>query len=307
VFTNADQRLAAVAAENHSVFTTRHAREAGLSHGQIDHRVRCSWIHLYDGVYRTAGASPTWKGALLAACWTASPPCAISHRSAAALYELPGGRGDLIELTCKRWLRTRRPGLVAHESTRLATLDIRQVDGIPVMRPELVVLELAGWQSRPSYIEAVVHAARRKRLLTYESTKEVFDRHARRGLRGVRALRTVLDQWDPGRRPTESEMETLLLQKLRDGGCPEPIPQFEIVDGRGLFIARVDAAFPAWKIAIDYASKQEHSDEFQLARDARRRNQIVAAGWRHISARHGDLTAGAHELLDAIAAASRSA
>ena len=117
----------------------------------------------------------------------------------------------------------------------------------------------------------------------------------------------MLDQWDPGQRATESEMETLLLQKLRDGGCPEPIPQFEIVDGHGFVIARVDAALPAWKIAIDYDSKQEHSDEFQLARDARRRNQIVAAGWRHVSARHGDLKSGGLELLHAIDAMSRIA
>jgi hypothetical protein len=307
VFDEADQRLAAFAAEHHSVFTRADARVAGLSHGQIDRRAADIWVQIHEGVYRMPGTSPTWKSSLLGACWAATPPRALSHRSAAAIYELPGGRTDLIELTCRRWLRARRSGIVVHESSRIDETDIQEVDGLPTMRPERVILELAGLRPSPRYIEAVIHAARRKRLITFESTNEVFNRHARRGVRGVRALRTVLDQWDPAQRATESEMETRLLQVLRDGGLPEPIPQFEITDGRGLFIARVDVALPAWKIAIDYDSKQEHSDEFQLARDARRRNQIVAAGWRHISARHGDLKSGGHELLAAIDGTSRSA
>ena len=152
-----------------------------------------------------------------------------------------------------------------------------------------------------------MQAARRKRLITFESTREMLDRHARRGLRGVRSLRTVLDAWDPSRSPTESEMETLLLRLLVDAGYSEAVPQLEIVDTSGNFVARVDIALPSWNIAVDYDSKQEHSDEFQLARDARRRNRIVAAGWRHISARHGDLRSGGGELLDAIDAIARSA
>jgi very-short-patch-repair endonuclease len=197
--------------------------------------------------------------------------------------------------------------LVVHESTRIDESDIELVDGIPVMRPERVVLELAGLRPYPRYVEAVIQAARRKRLISYESTVAVFNRHARRGLRGVTALRTVLEQWDPSQRATESNMETLLLQILRDGGHPNAIPQFEITDDRGFVVARVDMALPEWLIAVEYDSKQEHSDEFQLARDARRRNSVVAAGWRLLSARHGDLKSGGLELLAAIDSTRRSA
>jgi very-short-patch-repair endonuclease len=117
----------------------------------------------------------------------------------------------------------------------------------------------------------------------------------------------VLDEWNPSLRPTESEMETLLLQLIADGGYPAPNTQFEIADRLGNFVARVDLALPAWRIAVEYDSKQEHSDEFQLARDARRRNRIVAAGWRLITARHGDLTSGGGDLLHAIDTIARGA
>ena len=124
----------------------------------------------------------------------------------------------------------------------------------------------------------MIQAARRKRLITYESTRAVFDRHARRGLKGVRALREALERWDPASRPTESEMETLLLQALRATGLPEPVMQFEVLDDAGGFVARADAAYPT-RIAIEYDSKQEHSDEFQIATRTSSPQQVQRHGY----------------------------
>ena len=304
MFTEADRRLAERAARHHSIFTLTDARAAGLKHGQIDRRVATFWVTMYDGVYRMPGAPDTWHSRLLAACHAASPPAGISHRSGAALCELPGARRDLVELTCRRWRRAKSSGLVVHEQTRIDERDLTEIDGIPVMRPELIVLQLAGRKPIPTYVEAVIQAARRKRLITFESTREVFERHARRGVRGVQVMRTVLDDWDPSLQPTASERETMLVQILRAGGWPRPVPQYEVLDGNGLSVARVDAALPSLRIAIEYDSMQEHSDEFQLTEDARRRNRIVAAGWRVLSARNRDLKAGGTELLDAIAKAA---
>lgn len=191
-----------------------------------------------------------------------------------------------------RWKRTTRPGLIAHESRRLAENDINLIDAIPVTRPERTILDLAWHVPRADYLETVIHAARRKRLITYETTKALFDRHARRGLKGVAALREALERWDPDSRPTESVMETLLLQALRDKGLPEPAVQYDVAEPNGRFIARADAAYPESRIVIEYDSKQEHSDEFQLARDSRRRNALQVAGFVVLSARHRDLEAG---------------
>jgi hypothetical protein len=264
-------------------------------------------VAIHDGVYRMPGSPQTWEGSLRAACLAASPPAATSHRAGGAVYELPGGSRDLVELTCKRWRRPQHKGLVVHEQTRIDERDIGEVDGIPVMKPELVVLQLAGLRPFPGYVEMMVQAARRKRLITFESTKAMFDRHARRGVRGVQVMRAVLDAWDPDKQPTESEMETLLVQILSDGGFPKAVPQYEILDRSGVFVARVDLALPELRVAIEYDSMQEHSDEFQLTRDARRRNRIVAAGWRVLAARYRDLRSGGVELLDAIAGTARSA
>ena len=63
MFTKADHLLAEFAAAHHSVFTNEHARDFGLTHAQIDHRVLNSWTHLSDGVYRSVVTAQTGLGA----------------------------------------------------------------------------------------------------------------------------------------------------------------------------------------------------------------------------------------------------
>jgi very-short-patch-repair endonuclease len=300
-----DRALTDLAATLDGVFTNDDARRVGLSKRQVDRRVGRSWCLVYEGVYRVSGAPITWHSDLRAATLAAGEGAAISHRSGAALYEIPGGSREFIELSCIRWRRTVRPGLVVHESRRLDPRDIQLMNGVPVTTPERTLLDLASQFPRANYLEFVIHAARRKRLITYESTKEMFDRHARRGLKGVSALREALERWDPSSRATESEMETLLLQALRKSGLPEPVAQHDVTDAAGRFVARADVAYPAFRIAIEYDSMQEHSDEFQIARDAARRNRLLAAGYVVISARHADLKRGGSEICDLIAATIR--
>ena len=239
VHSDPDRTLAETAASQDGVFTIGDARLAGLRPDQIERRVGRAWSPVYEGVYRVAGAPASWRSDLRAAAFAAGAGAAISHRSAGALYELPGGRRGLIELTCIRWKRTTCPGLVVHESTRLDPIDIQLLDGMPVTRPERTILDLASHFPAANYLDLVVQAARRKRLVTYESTREMFDRNARRGLKGVRALRETLERWDPESRPTESEMETLLLRTLRENGLPDPVVQYDVHDSCGPIRRRV--------------------------------------------------------------------
>jgi very-short-patch-repair endonuclease len=208
-------------------------------------------------------------------------------------------------MTCPRWRRTQTDGLVVHESTFVHPYDVQLVDDLPVMRPERVVFELASRYRSPDFIERVLHAARRKRLITYASTKRVFDRLAGRGRHGVVVFRAALERWEAIGTHTESDMETMLVQVLRRHGFPTPVLQFEVFDANGRFVARVDAAFPDHKIVIEYDSRQEHSDEWALARDATRRNRLLALGYTPLSARHRDLMNGGGELAAAIRACLR--
>jgi hypothetical protein len=194
---------------------------------------------------------------------------------------------------------------VVHEQRRLPDCDLTEVDGIPIVTPELLVLQLAWWKPHPNYVEAVVHALRRKRLISYASTHATFVRHARRGFRGIKATRIALERWNPANAASASEMETLLFQMFRAHDLPEPVLQFEVRDHNGLFVAYADVGLPQWRITVEYESMQEHLDEFQIARDTRRRNRVIAAGYWPLVARVHDLRSGGHELADEIRAVAR--
>jgi hypothetical protein len=302
----ADAELAALASKADGVFTRQQALDAGLTGKEIATREGKVWIRLYPMVFRMPGAPETWRGLLRAAAFAAEPHGVLSHRTAARLYGLPGGRGDIVEVTCPRWRRSQTTGLVVHETTFIDPSDVQVIDDLPVVTAERAVFELASIYRSPDFIERVLHSARRQRLITYASTKATFDRLAGRGRRGVVVFRDALQRW-PGTKATESDQETLLLQVLRRNGLPEPVLQHEVFDDSGRFVARADAAYPQWRALIEYDSIQEHSDEWALARDASRRNRLLALGHTTLTARQRDLRTGGGELCAAIRACRRRA
>jgi hypothetical protein len=301
-----DATLATLVAETDGVFTIEHAKECGLSEDQIEHRAARVWQRLYPTVFRMRGVPRTWRGDLRAACFAGEPHATLSHRTAARLRGLPGGRETPIEMSCPRWRRSQTTGLLVHETTFIDPRDVELIDGLPVTTAERTIFDLASIYRSADFIETVLHAARRQRLITYSSTKATFDRLAGRGRPGVVVFREALQRW-PGTRTTESDKETLLLQVLRRNGLPTPELQYEVFDDSGRFVARVDAAYPQWRALIEYDSIQEHSDEWALARDSGRRNRLLALGYTPLSARHRDLSTGGGELCSAIRACRRRA
>jgi very-short-patch-repair endonuclease len=293
-----DIELARLARAHDGVFSLAEARTAGLSDALIDWRVRSgAWEAVHHGVYRIAGSPPSWLADLRAACLAAGEGAVVSHRAAARIYQLPGGRDDIVEISCHRWRRTQQPGLVVHESTRLQPIDIQLVNDLPVSRPERVVVELAAMHGYADRCEQVMHAARRQRLITLESMTATLDRLARRGRPGIQAVREALARWPTDGRPTESVMETKLLQLLRRSGLPEPVPQFEVFDEHGLFVARVDFGYPQWKALVEYDSDKYHTDEWSTARDRSRKRRIEACGYTLLSVGPDELRRGARDTV----------
>lgn len=296
---SADKRLLAFAADHHGVFRGAHARLCGLSDRQISGRIALGlWDRVYDDAFIAAGAPLTWKGALLAACWAGGFRAAASHRSAAALWKLAGGRRSIVEITCPRWRRAKHDGLVVHETKALDGIDIAEVEGIPVTTPERTLLDL-GAVCHESVVEMALDAAEHRGLVTRASLQAMLARRGKRGRNGVGTLRRLLGAHDPERRAPESEMETALVQCLRRNGWPEPVTQHEIRQA-GVFVARVDAAYPDWRIAIEYQSDAHHSGHRASERDNDRRLRIMAAGWFPVEATLPDVRNGGARLCAAL-------
>jgi predicted transcriptional regulator of viral defense system len=296
-----DGAIGRFAAQHHGVFTCAHAVLLGFTRQQIARRKADGrWLHRHLGAYYVAGAPPSWKGDLLAACWAGGFRAVASHRSAAALWNLAGGRRSMQEIRCPRWRRARHDGLVVHESKAFDPVDAMVIEGIPVTTPERTLLDL-GAVCHESIVEMALDAAEKRELVTFDSVRAAVRRLGRSGRNGVGTLRRLLNARSADRKPTESEMETLMLQVIRRNGLPEPITQFEIRRA-GRFVARVDAAYPQWHIAIEYDSYEYHAGRKAHDKDNARRNRIVGAGWLPVSATAADLRVGGPELCAAIRA-----
>jgi hypothetical protein len=301
---DADMLLAAHAAEHHGVFRVGHARMAGLSRRQIGRRIsEGRWQTLYRDVYRIAGAPFSWEGDLLAACWAGGFRAFASHRSAAELHGLPGRRRDFVEITCPRWRRARQRVVKVHETKALDPIDLTIVSGIAVTTPARTLFDLGGAVGR-GLVELALENGLRRGLFTEAELAVLLKRVSRSGRPGGPPLRHLLEVRSADNRPTESEMETRLLQAIRTHGLPEPVRQHEVRQGRA-FIARVDAAYPDEKIAIEYDSDEFHSGRVSTSRDRDRRHRLVAAGWLPIDVGPVDLRTGGTLACAAIAQALR--
>src|SRR4051794_16209267 len=101
-----DAHIARIAANHHGLFARHHLVELGVTPEERRHRLATGrWERVHDSAYRIAGTPVTWHASLLAACWAGGTRAAASFRSAAALYGLPGGHRDVVEITCPRWYR----------------------------------------------------------------------------------------------------------------------------------------------------------------------------------------------------------
>jgi len=178
-----------------------------------------------------------------------------------------------------------------HETKALDPIDVIVVEGIPATTPERTLFDL-GAVCGPLVVRMAFDKARRKGLVTFGSTELTLRRLARRGRPGSRILRAVLASRDSEQAPPESEMETLMLDVIERHGLPAPVPQYEIYDSSGRFVARADAAYPEARIAIEYQSYQEHAGDEALVRDSRRRKALKAIDWDVVEATAPELRDG---------------
>lgn len=78
----------------------------------------------------------------------------------------------------------------------------------------------------------------------------------------------------------ETAEETRLRLALVRAGLPEPELNIDLRDAAGAFVARLDLAYPRFRVAIEHDGRTHAFDERQFARDADRWDDIRRVGWR---------------------------
>lgn len=197
---------------------------------------------------------------------------------------LPPGPPQLEVVVPRGAVVPARTGVLSR-TAQVAPHDRASLDGLRHLRPVRAAADLLRHLPPVEKVvvaDAVTHAG----LMTAEDLADELTVHA--GLRGVRRARAALDRSDAR---AESPPETRLRVALVLAGL-HPVPQHEVVVG-GRFIARLDLAFPAARVAVEYDGRAVHERAEVFVHDRRRQNELVAAGWTVLRFTSEDLRWGA--------------
>lgn len=168
-------------------------------------------------------------------------------------------------------------------SRALLPRDVETVHGLLVTTPLRTALDLACNLGRRDAL-AALDAFRRLHGVTPEHLEEELPRFRRR--RGVVQARSLLRLVD-GR--AESMRESWVRLALVDAGLP--LPDLQVwVDRDGVPTYRLDLAYAAHRVAIEYDGEAFHRSPQDRAHDQARREWLRGQGWTVVVVRNGDFS-----------------
>lgn len=189
----------------HGVVSRRQLLDLGYSSAAIRHRLANGRLHvIYRGVYAVGRPELTPEGRWMAAVLACGDGAAISHQSAATLWELRTFPIDPVHVTIPSDRRCSRAGIVVHERSACRTT---RRSGIPVTSLGDTLIDLAH-NLKTNQLEAAINEADKLDLIHPAALHESARQAGRRGA----ALRRILD------RQTFTLRSRLLLPRTRARG-----------------------------------------------------------------------------------------
>lgn len=273
-----DPALAGVARAQHGVIERQQALRH-LDSGGISRRVRAGQLEVvHPRVYRVAGAPVTWEQRLVAAQLAAGPGAAISHRSAAQLWGMADGLGDVVELTVPASRAPRLRGVIVHRSGDLRADHLAHRRNIVVTHPMRTFVDLGAVCPRAVVADALERALV-ARLFTIAAAEAIVFDLSEHGRDGVGVARGVLDDRALRAARPDGLLEPRMARLLVRHGLPIAEYQHVIRHDGGAFVARVDFAYPHLRVAIEVDGFAVHGTPAAMAADFVRQNALHALGW----------------------------
>lgn len=286
----ADQRVAALAASQLGLISYPQARASGLSVGQVKYRIKTgAWIPVLRGVYRLAGVPKRWEQRALAPCLAREGLTAVSRLTAARMHDLQRSSPFLPDVTVPMGHAAQLPGATIHRA-RLTPIDVERIGPIPVTTIERTLVDCAAILG-PVRLQQLVDAAMHTKRTSARAVDAAWDRsqHAP-GRWGHKKLLAALEDWR-GEIAPDTAAEARLIRVVRQWGFPEPERQIVITDASGQAVGRVDLGWSPQRIGLEYDSERWHGQE-RWAHDERRHRAIEALGWTLLHADKVDLRPG---------------
>jgi very-short-patch-repair endonuclease len=238
-----------------------------------------AWRRLFRGVYADADLPDSFGIRIRGARLLVPPSAAFNGRTAAYLHGATELRdsASVVEVAVPADVRF---GPVAGMQVRRVALPASDVTSVATWRCTTGVrtaLDIARWEPLPEAV-AALDVLLARAIVGKSELAEAAASSTGRGARRIRQATGLADH------RAESQPESRLRVLLALAGL-HAVPQFSVRDAAGDVIGRVDLAFPEQRVAVEYDGAW-HAEPGQFAKDRRRLNRLVSAGWTvlHVTA-----------------------
>jgi predicted transcriptional regulator of viral defense system len=266
--------LAELATRQHGVVTNAQLRAVGLGNSAIEHRAAAGRLHrIHRGVYAVGHPLLTIEGRWMAAVLACGRGAVLSHRSAAALWDLhrrERARTDVISPTNSG---RSRQGVDAHRARSLPPDERACVRGIPCTSVARTLVDLAEVVDVRE-LERACNQAEMLWLLETRALTATLDRA--HGRHGAALVRRILAQGGRTETPTRSQLEERFLALCHVARLPPPQVNVWIAEAA----AEVDFAWPAQRLIVETDGRAVHATRHAFENDRRRDQRLTLAGYR---------------------------
>ena len=261
-FGNKPSTVAATASKQHGVVTRAQLLEAGHGPAAIASWVRSGrLLTLHRGVYSVGYISPSPYARMMAAVLACGPGSAISHLSAASLWEIAECPPNRVDVTAT--YDHSRGGIVFHRSRRLNADDVTRRHNIPVTTLARTIIDLASMLDTRALARAL-NEARIRHGLRDEALQRSLP-----GRKGIAHLRSLIERNDA---PTRSALEDRFLELVTRHNLPRPEVNQRVAG------YEVDMLWREARLIVELDGRRYHHTRFE--QDRERDAELIAAGYR---------------------------
>jgi hypothetical protein len=261
----------------HALVTWEQLRENGVSESQVRQlAARRLLRRVRPRVYALLGSPPSWERDLLASVLSVGDGAVASHASAAQLWDFAVLPEDRVEVTVPRDRFPSLRGVTIHRSLHLEDRDLAERRGIPCTNFERTLSDCTTSLSI-GQLGRVLDEGLRRGVASLSALKDCAERLESGPGRHMSTVRGLLAERGIGFDPGGSNSELRVLKLLRRAGMPLPVQQHPVeVRGKAY---RLDFAYPALEVLIEYYGLAFHSDASAVAYDSARLTDLTSAGW----------------------------
>jgi hypothetical protein len=272
-----DHLCAGIAASQFGLITRAQAVAAGMSPTMIADRLASGrWELVLPNVYRIVGAPDTREQRAMAVCLYGGPDAVLIERTAAAVWDLPGGCWDPPRMASPRQIKRQSERLIARRLS-LASSDRTKHCGFPVTTLARTVVDLAPQVSNDLLERAIAQVARRSPY-QFRLLRRRVEELSRSRVPAIGRVRTLLSDMGSTAELAESDLEVLVARFIRIHGFPKPTLQYWVtLPTYGP--ARLDFAFPRFRVGVEAQSHKWHGLPSAIERDSVRMSEFAALGW----------------------------